>query len=78
MCRKQSPRRPSGCSPIKDDAMSVIMIVPKGSVVEILGLDSLYFNVRFEGSEGFVKSDGLDLDSEIGGDICGEPFRAAQ
>ena len=49
----------------KDDAMSVIMIVPKGSVVEILGLDSLYFNVRFEGSEGFVKSDGLDLDSEI-------------
>ena len=49
----------------KDDAMSVIMIVPKGSVVEILSLDSLYFKVSFEGTEGFVKSDGLDLDSEV-------------
>lgn len=38
----------------KDDLTSVIMIIPKESVVEITGTDTTYFRVIFEDYEGFI------------------------
>jgi len=37
-----------------DDLTSVIMIIPRGSQVEVLASDSTYYIVFFEGSEGFI------------------------
>lgn len=37
-----------------DDLTSVILIIPKGSQVTIIGSDSAYFNVLFEDDEGFI------------------------
>ena len=38
----------------KDDLSSVILIIPKDSQVEIIDSDSVYFNVYFDGDEGFI------------------------
>ncbi|MBN1108217.1 MAG: hypothetical protein JXR66_01430 [Bacteroidales bacterium] len=38
----------------KDDLTSVIMVLPKGSVVEITGTDTTYYRVIFEDYEGFI------------------------
>jgi hypothetical protein len=38
----------------KDDLTSVILIVPSGSVVEVLGSDSAYYKVVFEENEGYI------------------------
>jgi hypothetical protein len=38
----------------KDDLTTVVMIIPSGSVVEVLGSDSTYFKVLFEESEGYI------------------------
>ncbi|MBA4321519.1 MAG: hypothetical protein C0408_01750 [Odoribacter sp.] len=38
----------------KDDLTSVIMIVPSGSVVNVLGSDSTYYKVSFEENEGYI------------------------
>lgn len=38
----------------KDDLTTVILIVPSGSVVDVLGSDSTYLKVRFEEAEGYI------------------------
>lgn len=38
----------------KDDLTTVILIVPSGSHVEVLGSDSTYFHVLFEENEGYI------------------------
>ncbi len=39
---------------VRDDIASVIMIIPSGSVVDVLGSDSTYLRVRFEDNEGYI------------------------
>src|SRR5512133_527630 len=43
----------------KDDLTTVITLIPAGSNVEIIKPDVDYTLVRFDNSEGFVKSDNL-------------------
>lgn len=38
----------------RDDLTSVIMIIPSGSTVDVLGSDSTYLHVTFEDNEGFI------------------------
>lgn len=38
----------------KDDLTTVIMIIPSGEVVDILGSDSTYFHVVYQESEGYI------------------------
>jgi hypothetical protein len=38
----------------KDDLTTVIMIIPKGSVVDVVGSDSTYFHVLFEENDGYI------------------------
>ena len=38
----------------KDDLTTVIMILPKGSVVDVVGSDSTYFHVLFEEYDGYI------------------------
>jgi len=37
-----------------DDLTSVIVVIPKGSQVEVLASDSTYLTVFFDGSEGYI------------------------
>jgi hypothetical protein len=39
---------------IKEDITSVILIIPTGSVVSIIGSDSTYYKVKYEESEGYI------------------------
>jgi len=43
----------------KDDLTSVIMLIPAGSTVEIIKADIEYSLIRYDNSEGYVKSDKL-------------------
>lgn len=38
----------------KDDLTGVILIIPSGSTVSLLGSDSTYFHVSFEDNEGYI------------------------
>jgi hypothetical protein len=38
----------------KDDLTSVIMIVPAGDTVDVIGSDSTFFNVIYQESEGYI------------------------
>jgi len=38
----------------KDDLTTVIMIIPKGSIVDVVGSDSTYFHVLFEENDGYI------------------------
>jgi hypothetical protein len=38
----------------KDDITTVIMIIPKGSIVNVVGSDSTYFHVLFEDNDGYI------------------------
>jgi hypothetical protein len=38
----------------KDDLTTVIMVIPKGSEVNVIGSDSTYFHVIFEESDGYI------------------------
>jgi hypothetical protein len=38
----------------KDDLTTVIMIIPSGSTVAVLGSDSTYYKVQFEENEGYI------------------------
>lgn len=38
----------------KDDLTTVIMVVPKGSVVDVIGSDSTYFHILFEDYDGYI------------------------
>ncbi len=46
----------------KDDLTTVITLIPAGSNVEIIKPDVEYTLIRFDNSEGFVKSDNLVTD----------------
>ena len=59
----------------KDDLTSVIMIIPEGSTVEVVTPDSLFTLVRFEGTEGYVKSERLGAPGEV---AVAAPAQAAQ
>ena len=39
---------------IKEDLTSVIMIIPSGSVVSVIGSDSTYLHVSFNENEGYI------------------------
>jgi hypothetical protein len=39
---------------VRDDLTSVIMVIPKGSVVEVNDIDSVYFSITFEELKGFI------------------------
>lgn len=43
----------------KDDLTSVIRLIPDGSTVDVIKADSTYTKIRFDGDEGFVRSDRL-------------------
>jgi hypothetical protein len=38
----------------KEDISSVIVIIPSGSVVNVLGSDSTYLNISFEDNQGYI------------------------
>ncbi|MCX6335303.1 MAG: hypothetical protein NT092_13560 [Bacteroidia bacterium] len=38
----------------KDDLTTVIMVIPKGSVVDVIGSDSTYFHVVYEENDGYI------------------------
>jgi hypothetical protein len=38
----------------KDDLTTVILVIPSGSVVSVLGSDSTYLHVTFEENEGYI------------------------
>lgn len=38
----------------REDLTSVIVIIPSGSIVDVLGSDSTYLNVAFEDDEGYI------------------------
>jgi hypothetical protein len=38
----------------KDDLTTVIMVIPKGSEVNVIGSDSTYFHVLFEETDGYI------------------------
>ena len=39
---------------VKEDITTVIMIIPSGEVVDVLGSDSTYFHVVYQESEGYI------------------------
>jgi hypothetical protein len=39
---------------IKEDMTSVIVIIPSGSVVSVIGSDSTYLKVKYEDNEGYI------------------------
>lgn len=62
----------------KDDLTSVITIIPDGSTVEVVTIDSLYTLIRFEGNEGYVKSEKLGAPAEMISAQDAEPAAAEQ
>ena len=40
----------------KEDLTSVIMVIPSGSTVNVLGSDSTYLHVDFEGNNGYINA----------------------
>jgi len=49
---------------VKEDLTSVIIIVPKGSTVKILGSDSTYYRVAYEENEGYIFKEHAIIDKE--------------
>ncbi|NLJ44404.1 MAG: hypothetical protein GX431_12145 [Bacteroidales bacterium] len=46
----------------KDDLTSVIMVIPAGSVVNVLSADSAFMKVEYEGNTGFIYSQHAEID----------------
>lgn len=46
----------------KDDLTSVIMVLPVGSVVNVLSSDSTFMRVEYEGNTGFIYSQHAEID----------------
>ncbi len=46
----------------RDDLTSVIELIPAGSVVSVLGNDSAYYHVEFNGNEGYIYRTHAELD----------------
>ena len=38
----------------KDDLTTVMLVIPSGSTVKVLGSDSIYYHVSYEDSEGYI------------------------
>jgi hypothetical protein len=51
---------------VKEDLTSVIIIVPKGSTVKILGSDSTYYRIAYEENEGYILKKHAEIDKEPG------------
>lgn len=47
---------------VKDDMTSVVVIIPTGSTVKVLGSDSTYMHVTFEENEGYIFSRTATID----------------
>jgi hypothetical protein len=50
----------------KDDLTTVILIIPSGSVVNVLGSDSTYLHVTFEEKEGYIFKNHAVIDKSAG------------
>ncbi len=48
-----------------DDLTSVILIIPKGSQVIVLGSDSTYLNVNYNSNEGFIFRKHASIDKKM-------------
>jgi len=46
----------------KDDLTTVILVIPSGSIVKVLGTDSTYLNVSFEENEGYIFKNHATID----------------
>jgi hypothetical protein len=51
---------------VKEDLTSVIIIVPKGSTVKILGSDSTYYRIAYEENEGYIFKRHAEIDKVPG------------
>jgi hypothetical protein len=49
----------------KDDLTSVIMVIPQDSVVYVLGSDSTFLNVDFEGNKGYIYAKHAEVNSPV-------------
>jgi hypothetical protein len=49
----------------KDDLTTVLMIIPKGSVVDVIGSDSIYLHVIFEENDGYIFRRHATLDEPV-------------
>jgi hypothetical protein len=49
----------------KDDLTSVIMVIPQDSVVNVLGSDSTFFHVVFEGNEGYIYTRHAEINKPV-------------
>ncbi len=47
----------------KDDLTSVIVIIPSGTVVDVLGADETYLHVTYEGEDGYIQRKHVILSS---------------
>jgi len=66
---------------VKDDMTSVVVIIPTGSTVKVLGSDSTYMHVTFEENEGYIFSKTATIDKSpvnIARMIQSQPQPAAQ
>jgi len=66
---------------VKDDMTSVVVIIPTGSTVKVLGSDSTYMHVTFEENEGYIFSKTATIDKtpvNIARMIQSQPQPAAQ
>lgn len=48
----------------KDDLTSVLLVIPKGATVTILGFDDTYLRVSYEGNEGYIYTKHATIDPE--------------
>ncbi len=49
----------------KDDLTSVIMVIPQDSVVDVLGSDSTFIHVVFEGNEGYIYARHAEINKPV-------------
>ena len=49
----------------KDDLTSVIMVIPLDSVVSVLGSDSTFLHVVFEGNEGYIYARQAEINKSV-------------
>ncbi len=49
----------------KDDLTSVIMVIPRDSVVSVLGSDSTFLRVIFEGNEGYIYARQAEINKSV-------------
>jgi len=63
----------------KNDLTSVIFIIPSGSVVNVIGMDSTFYLVKFEDAEGYILKRHAEInDSQVNVSPVSEPVRMVQ